>query len=366
MMATNKPTKSGQDLDKKPVDVLNQQPEPGSSAKVTYAPDSTEHVTTQAKTLKRTANPAEGPQAKIYRLGEASYCPDQDAQKLKPELQRSCLSQSDVEQLEMAFSLTQYPDMYMVKELSVRLNVPKYMIAQWFENKRSEYREKEKALKFFQVQQQQQQLYNQQLLAHKHHVASQSVVMSQASGSTSCTGQQPAGKFFTAQNLSYLETLFTNGTHYPDNIPQLALTLNVPEQYLAVWFEKRRDAWKKEQANLAYSRMVLMQQHQFQQQRMALQATQELQHQRKALYQARQQQQQPQQHRQQPQQHRQRPQQHRQQQISNRGSQVHDPVCTEPSSIPEASNVPLVEKLLSDVANEPTLSLLNVKFPGNH
>ena len=93
----------------------------------------------------------------------------------------------------MNFSRAQYPDVYKVKELSVRLNVSESVIAEWFEKKRSQYREKE-AL-YFQVlakEQKQPQLYNQRLLADNYHAqaVSQPAVMAQASGSTSYTGQQ--------------------------------------------------------------------------------------------------------------------------------------------------------------------------------
>jgi len=333
----NKGGQVEEDLVKKPADSQFhiQQPKTASykvtdACKLTIVRD----VATQTRAQKRltqAANPstAEGSQAKIHNwlgeevvgssyqsLGEASNYQDSQ-QQLKPEQQqlwkRAYLEENDVKQLEMIFSsLTQYPDVNMMKELSVRLNVSKFVIDHWFGKKRSEYREKkEMTLKHFQVQamQQQQMAYNQH---HRHHIVSQPVVMAQASGSTSYMGrQQPVGGYFTTKHLTYLENLFTNSTHYPD-ISQLAVQLCVPERYLAAWFEKRRDAWKKEQASIAYSKMALMQQQQ------------------------------------------------RQLQVSSGSSQVFETLCTEPSSFPEASNIPLVEKLLLDVATKPTLPLLSV------
>jgi len=245
----------------------------------------------------------------------------------KPK-QDTCLSRSDVaERLEMVFSQSQYPDMYMVKELSVKLNVPKCVITTWFEKKRSEYRkeEKEKGKKYFQVQAM-QQVYNQQLIAH--------MFQASAHGSASYTGQQP---YLTAQHVNYMETLFTNGTRYPD-ISQLAAQLNVPEQYLAVWFEQRRDVWMKEQAKLAYKRM---QQHQLQQQMMVQQATQQEQQLQQLMMTLPRAQSMDQRHLQ----------QQKQLQVSTGASQVHALSCTEQGSFLEASNVPLVEKLLSE--NQP-------------
>jgi len=49
------------------------------------------------------------------------------------------------------------------------------------------------------------------------HSLSQPTVMSQA---TSYTVEQPAGGYLTEKELSHLEKLFTDGKHYPDNLPQ--------------------------------------------------------------------------------------------------------------------------------------------------
>ena len=112
-MAMNISPKIEQDLDKKPVDVL--QPAE-SSAKVTVdAPDSTEH-TTQDKTTaqKWTTNPVEGKevkglQIKVYKWPDGtSNC--QDAQQLQPQC--SSLLPSDLDLLEMNFSCNQHPDAY--------------------------------------------------------------------------------------------------------------------------------------------------------------------------------------------------------------------------------------------------------------
>ena len=302
-MATNEPPKTGEDVYKKPVDVHSQQQQSESSTKVTYAPDSTEHFTTQTKTQSWSANIREDPQAKP----EASLYAK--VQQQKPELSLS-LTQSHVEKLEKIFPDNQYPDIFMIAQLCAKLKVSTEVVTDWFRNKRSEYREteKERVLKHFQVQAMQKQ--QQQNLAHRHPIESHSFV-SQAGGSTSYTGQQPAEQcfVFTAQHLNYLETLFTNGTRYPD-IPQLTVKLNVPEHCLAVWFEKRRDAWKKEQADMAHTRMALHQEIQ-----------------------------------------------QRQQQDGTKTSQA--PLSAE-ANLPEASNVPLVDQILSDISNEPTLSLLNI------
>jgi len=50
--------------------------------------------------------------------------------------------------------------------------------------------------------------------------------------------QQLAGGYFSVKNLNHLEKLFIDGNHYPDNLPQLAADLRVPEQQLVDWFEK--------------------------------------------------------------------------------------------------------------------------------
>ena len=100
---------------------------------------------------------------------------------------------------------------------------------------------------------------------------------------------------------------FTDGNYYPDNLPQLAAELRVSEQQLVDWFEKRRDIWKKEQATMAYSRMAELQETQ---------------------------------------------------QEDIEASQA--PLSDTTSPLPEPSNVPLAEQLLSDASNQPTLSLLSI------
>ena len=307
-------------MDKKPVDEPLQQPKSSLAMVADFiGGDSMEHfmtregrdVATQTGSQKlRVTNPVE-PETLSHKVANGLAHGSSPNVQQKPK-QDTCLSRSDVaERLEMIFSQTQYPDIYMVKELSVKLNVPKCVIATWFEKKRSEYRkeEQEKGMKYFQMQAM-QQAYNQQLIAHTFQAS--------AHGSASYTGQQP---YLTAQHVNYMETLFTNGTRYPD-ISQLAAQLNVPEQYLAVWFEQRRDVWKKEQAKLAYKRMQ-QQEQQLQQQRMTLSQAQSM----------------AQQHLQQ--------QQQKQLQVGTGVShdQVHALSCTEQGSFSEASNVPLVEKI---------------------
>ena len=251
-MATNKPSKSGKGVTKKPASVLHsqqQQPE-----KVTEAADSTYHVTTPVKAQKRSTSAAKGPQPKIHK---AAYpLGQQKASGIR------CFSQGDCEQLEKAFSTNQYPDMYTVRDLSLKLNVSKQTVAEWFENRRSEAR----VMKCFQMQaMQQQQEYNQQLLAQG--ISSPAVMIPQASGSTKGTGQpqgqQPLGQFLTVENLNYLEYLFSAGLRCPnvDCISQLAAYLKVPQQCLAIWFGHRFDAWKKEQASLEHGIQAMQQQN---------------------------------------------------------------------------------------------------------
>jgi len=352
-MAMNKPPKGGQDLDKKSTDEAfrSRKNKTFETSKVADTSKSVKRVTRDVGTQTRPAKPEQtanqGSQAKIHNWelvgqSEGYQVLGQDTlqKQTSEQQQRSDLEESDIKQLErIYYDLTQFPDLAMVKQLSIRFNVFWNVIENWFEKKRLEYRErlKERTLKHYQVQPMQQQPYNQQLLAHSHHTVSQPVVMAQASGSSSNT-EQGRGYFeFTAQHLNYLESLFAIGTRYPD-ISRLAAELDVPEQYLAVWFEKRRGVWKKEQASIAYSRMVLIQQHQLQRQhKMAPQAMQH--HQRVAPHQTMGQQ--------------------RQIHVNTiGGSQVCESLCL----FPEATNIPLVEKILSDVANEPTLPLLNSNF----
>jgi len=449
------PPNSEQDFDKKPADMLLrcQKPNKGS-AKTTEAPDSTEHAyrdeNSQTRAQQWTANPAEGGvRTKVHNWLDDESC--QGTQE--PELQHSSLLPSDLKQLEITYFYTPYPDDDIVKELSVRMDVSENVIDEWFENKRTE------AMKYFQVQamqgQQQQQLYNQQLLVQGHHDVSQPVVMAQANSSSSYIEQQYRTEgYFSNQNLSQLESLFKNGMHYPD-IPKLSLKLSIPERLLAIWFENRRKMSKKPKTEF-YSRVALMHQQQI----MTLQATQQpkLQYQRMTLQQIMEQQQQQmmtlqtmqqqhhrmilqqmmeQQHQQlqrialkNPQQYQGMTlqpikQQHQQQRMTLQTTQqpshrmtlqqtmeqqqqqqimmthqpklqyqmmtlplpkyqqqkeeqeeiqeeeegqlqvntgVSEPLCT---AIPEAANIPLVEKLLSDVTNKPTLTLLDVQFLDN-
>jgi len=67
---------------------------------------------------------------------------------------------------------------------------------------------------------------------------------------------------------------FTDGNYYPDNLPQLAAKLHVPEQQLVDWFEKRRNIWKKELAAMAYRRMAA--EHQSIQEKQQLKQRQQL------------------------------------------------------------------------------------------
>jgi len=61
--------------------------------------------------------------------------------------------------------------------------------------------------------------------------------MAQANGS-SCNNSRKEDTSNSLQN--HLESLFANGTHYPD-IPYFVAQLCVPEQclQLAIWFEER-------------------------------------------------------------------------------------------------------------------------------
>jgi len=353
-MATNEPSKSGQDgdFDRKPTTVLSsqqQQPEnvivPDLSNDITSAP-----ISSQKRI--RSTNAEKSSQAKVHKPSNYPEPPK------KPELDDN-LSQNDLEKLEMMFYHNQYPDMRLMRELSIELNVCKKTIVDWFENKRSEVEEKEKhwvIMCRLQAMQQEQQ-YNKQLIGmqqqqlwdYRHQVISQSAFMTQASSSMSYTGQppvhvqyftsqqlpvgqyftpqqqpagqysspqqqpvgqyftsqqqpvgqyftsqqQPVGQYFTSQqqpvghyftsqqqpvghyftsqqqppgqylslqHLIYLETLFISGERYSDT-SELAMKLNISKQHLDIWFEQRRDIWKKELAEQAYNRMRAAQQH---------------------------------------------------------------------------------------------------------
>ena len=246
-MATNKPSKSGKGVTKKPASVLHsqqQQPE-----KVTEAADSTYHVITPVKAQKRSTSTAKGPQPKICKAAYPLYQPK--ATDIR------CISESDWVQLEKAFSINQCLDMYTVGDLSLELNVSDQTIAEWFENRRSEARVMMQAM-------QQQQECNRQLLAQG---VSLPTKISQASGGTKGTGQpqgqQSTGQFLTVEHLNYLEDLFRVGLHCPsvDCISQLAAFLTVPQQCLAIWFHHRYDAWKEEQASLEYAIQAMQQQY---------------------------------------------------------------------------------------------------------